>query len=101
MIGNRYGNGEPPTPFGISPSGPKLAVARLGDPKTGTASMNVGRAVALSSSSLWPSHAAVDYAHKLTTTTVLLVGLVAFLLLGPRTTRGKLKAIGRRHVGGS
>jgi hypothetical protein len=104
VIGNRNGAGQPPASFGYQPSGPKLDVARVGAARFGqvrgrprsTSTLNIGNITFG-----LPSPSTLDYAHKLTTTSILLIGAVAFLLLGPRTLRGKLGAVARKHVGGS
>lgn len=105
-IGDRSGQGQPPSTFGVQPSGPKLNIPRLGQTGTGRAprpgSTHVGANAARSSGlgRLLPSPGTLDYAHKLTSTSLLLIGGAAFLLLGPRSARGKLRALGRKHIGG-
>ena len=95
-IGDRYGAGEPPAGFGTYPSGPLVAVPTMGNLRVGRA---VPVAAAARAGSRMPSAAAVDYAHKLTSTTVLLVGLGGFLWLGADTLRVKARPVRRPHVG--
>lgn len=107
-IGDHTGQGQPPSTFGVQPSGPKLLIPRLGaGAKRGRAPVPTSAHIGANTSGvtglgrLLPSSSTLDYAHKLTSTSLLLIGAAAFLLLGPRSARGKLKALGRKHIGGS
>jgi len=100
-IGNHNGVGQAPAGFGYQPSGVKIPIARVGQ---ATLPSNATRRSSGSKATLGgvlPSPATLDYAHKLTSTTILLLGAAAFLVLGPRTLRGKLSSLSRKHVGGS
>src|SRR4051812_39508905 len=94
-IGDQYGVGQPPAAgFGVQPSGPKVRVGRIDGPGSIVPRhLGLGRAVPAAvarSSSALPAGSTVDYLHKLTSTTVLLIALVAFLVFGPSTVKGKL-----------
>jgi hypothetical protein len=62
--------------FGVQPSGPVSKTRRV-----------------------LPSPEKLDYAHKLTSTTMLVAAAVGFLVFGPKSLRGKVKAVSRKHVG--
>jgi hypothetical protein len=89
--------------WGVQPSGP-LFVSRKPRAKRGsmvkTAVTGTPHAdAALPLPRFMPKAAALDYAHKLTTTTLLLAGVVGYFLFGRSTARSTLRKLGRKHIG--
>jgi hypothetical protein len=66
----------------------------IGTPK-GESAFGAGTARPLG---VLPSPSALDYAHKLTTTTLLLLGVAGYLLFGPRRMPRILSQLASRHV---
>jgi hypothetical protein len=97
--------------WGVQPSGPLAAIPRGAKPKRGAQLGRVGRVgtSAISTTDVGssaprvlgvplPSSSSLDYAHKFTTTTLLLIGVVGYLLFGPKRVPNVLSQLASRHV---
>jgi hypothetical protein len=97
--------------WGVQPSGPLQAIPRGAKPKRGAQLGHVGHVgvsqisttdVGTSKPRLLgvplPSSSSLDYAHKLTTTSLLLIGLVGYLIFGPKRLPNVLSQLASRHV---
>jgi hypothetical protein len=80
----------------ISSTSPGAAV----DPTAFLVGGGVGERVSRGPFGLLPRASTLDYAHKLTTTSLLLIGLVGYLLFGPKRLRPALRQLAGKHVAG-
>jgi hypothetical protein len=96
--------------WGSQPSGPLLAIPRQARARRGAQLGRIGHVgtSAISTTDVGtaprvlgvplPSSASLDYAHKLTTTSLLLIGLVGYLIFGPKRLPNVLSQLASRHV---
>jgi hypothetical protein len=100
-----------PGQWGVQPSGPLAAIPRQAKVRRGGQLGRVGHVgtSAISTTDVGsskprvlglplPSSSSLDYAHKLTTTSLLLLGLVGYLIFGPRRVPNVLSQLASRHV---
>ncbi len=90
-----------PGSWGVQPSGPFVARGKPGgDARAYRRAVVTGepRADARPLGVL-PKPSTLDYAHKLTTTSLVLAGVLGFVLFGPKNPRTVLRRLAKAHVG--
>jgi hypothetical protein len=90
-IGSKSQAGHPLYQLGVQPTSPTIGIGKVSySPSYGAPRASGGLHL--------PSASSLDYAHKLTSTTALLVGAAAFLVVFRGRPRAALRGLVRKHI---